>query len=479
MLDTRGFFPDTRPNQSLFNIGEQLQRYGERKQELAYRKEKEAEADEWRKLNLIQDLTDLSKHQTSSDVANAIGNQKAAEVLQKYTEAAKKMSGAELQANVSREMSGLIGGMDAMKNELDLSEQTLKLLKQQYPGIDVGRLATDSRADILKRRMDANLNFVNPMTVPPPSMDLSDPEFLADYITGNKNLTNAIVNPQGADQESVLMGKQGDYTKFEGKLPFWKKRSYNPEEYKDTGFYTGKEIPSFQFKSETIPTDALPASNGRPFEVVDKDVYERFAQDGNANLELIAATKKAFPNYNNFNPQEKEYAKRNVLLGQLKTLDQNQLHPTSNVRPQKTSVHVNTGSNKNAGADWVTRAMGALKKGDTQTTTDIFSELIAGDITKLESVEDLGGGKVKVRILPKPKYDIMGQAIQKSTEPVEKIFDVNSRTLPYELQNLYQTVMGGDVKLEKTYFPPNASKTNTPPPKDDKRPPLGSFIKQK
>jgi len=313
----------------------------------AYRQRKDAEADQWKKLGLIQDLTDLSKHQTGSDVANAVGNQQASAILQKYTQEAPNMSPNELMAKVQKDMSGLVSGMDAMKNELEMSDEQLKLLKQAYPELDITSMAKTYRADILNRRMKGN-DFVNPLEVTPTQLDLSNPDILSRFITGNKNLSESIINPKGAEPESVLMGKQGDYTKFEGKVPFWKAPTYDRNKYIQ-GFYPGKEIPSLKIRSSVLPSDAMPSSNGKPFEIIDEDVYKRFSEDGKTNLELIAATRNRFPDYDKFTETEKDYAKRNVLFETIKSLDNSQLIPTANVRPQVTSIRNYSGGTKEPG----------------------------------------------------------------------------------------------------------------------------------
>src|SRR6476661_2708274 len=105
-LDVSGFnVPETpyREDDNFYKLSNAMMQ----RRRFDYQLQKEKEADEWRKLNLIQDLTDLSKHQTGSDVANAIGNQHAAGILQKYTASAANMSPSELQAKVSQEMSGV------------------------------------------------------------------------------------------------------------------------------------------------------------------------------------------------------------------------------------------------------------------------------------------------------------------------------------------------------------------------------------
>lgn len=452
------------------NVMQQLignkQRKEEREYEIDYRRQRDADADEWRKINLIQDLTDLSKHQTASDVANAIGNQQAATILQKYTAGANSMSAPELQARIAKDMQGTITGMTALQDEMNVSDEQIKVLKQQFPDLDISTLAKHHRAEILNRRLKGD-QFVNPLEVGQSEFNVGDPEFLSRYVRGNKNLSQAIINPVGAETESVLMGKQGDYTKFEGKLPHWLDRDYDRNKFDSEGFYKDKKIPSFKLKATALPSDALPSSNNKPFNVVDKEVYDRFSQDGKTNLELIAATRSSFPEYDNFNPTEKEYAKRNVLYNQLKSLDQNQLHPTFSTKPARTTVNVG-GSTKNAAADWVRRATEAAKSGDNQKIQDEFAQLLQGDKNLYESVT-VDGGRLKVVFKSPKKTGILGQVIPEQPQTIE--IDINDRYISQKLARVYQQIMGGDVNVERSQYQKSGKGSVTAP--TTKNDPLG------
>lgn len=304
-------------------------RYGEamdKKRVLAYRDQKDKEAEQWKKLGLIQDLTDLSKHQTGSDVANAVGNQHANEIFKKYTAGANTMSPAELQYNISKDMSSITNGMDAMKNELTQSDEQLKQLKSEFPDLNIAAMSKAQRADVLNRRLKNANEFTSPMEVQPSQLNFNDPETLANYVTGDKNLRTYFQNPQGMDETSVYKGSPDRYTKYTAKIPAWKKPNYDPANLK-SGFMQGGQEPQLQFKSSTLPSEALPSSNGKPFEMMDKDVYDNIPRK--EKVELIASTKKKFGDkYNSFNQTEKEYAQRNVLLDMAKTYDQTNFHPT-------------------------------------------------------------------------------------------------------------------------------------------------------
>lgn len=342
-----------------FNVGETPYREPRATERLAdnmqqnrlfnYHLQRQKEEDEWRKLNLIQGLTDLSQHQTASDVANAIGNQHAANILQKYTASAATMSPAELMGSVSKDMSGVINGMDSTKNELELADKQMAVIKQQFPDLDMSSMAKDYRTDILNRRLKNDSEFVNPIEVKPSQFDIGNPDFLSKYVTGDKNLRTYFQNPQGMDETSIYKGNPNSYTKYTAKIPPWKKTNFSPDQIQN-GFLNSKQEPQLQFKSETLPSDALPASNGQPFEMMSKDAFDNVT--GKEKLELIASTRKQVPNYDQMNATEKEYAQRHVLLKTAKAFDQTGFHPTEVHAPSAALLKFYQGdSGKGAGGE--------------------------------------------------------------------------------------------------------------------------------
>lgn len=324
-LDLHGFNAPPIDFSGLYHTADTLERRNQFKHENDYRHQKDLEEQQWKKLGMIKDLTDLSKHQTGSDVANAIGNQKANEILQKYTQMSGSMSPTELQGNISKEMSGAINGMEGVKNELTTADEQIKQLKAANPDLDIASLAKDARSDILHRRLDDNAGFVNPMAVPQSQINLADPEFLSRYVTGDKNLRSYFQNPQGMDEMSVFKGSPNSYTKYTAKVPSYKKANFDPATLK-SGFLPNNTEPQLQFKSSTLPVEAMPSSKGKPFEVIDKDIYDGIT--GKEKLELIGVTRNQVPGYDQMNQQEKEYAQRHVLLKTAKAYDQTGFHPT-------------------------------------------------------------------------------------------------------------------------------------------------------
>ena len=340
------------PGQALQSATEQVQRQGEnlaqmqmRQQEIAERKAERDEAQLYRKMQTIQELSDLSKYQTANDVANAIGNKSANDIKAKYIALAKegKAGLADIMEGVNKDIASTTEGMNALKIEGESFENFLKTLKTQFPDLDATALLTDYRKDVTGRRLKDGTSFVNPIEVQQSDLvtNLSNPDYLSKYIRGGKNLTEAITAPKGMEKSSVFVGTPTENVKFEATIPFWKRPTFTPEQAPG-GFLQKGMQPSLEIKASTLPPEAIPSSSKVPFKVIDTEVYDRFSQEPKTNLELIQATRDKFPNYDTFNPTEKEYAKRNVLFDKLSTLDQSQFYPTGSTRAPITNVNVDT-----------------------------------------------------------------------------------------------------------------------------------------
>lgn len=336
------------PGQALQSATEQMQRQGEnlaqmqmRQKELAERKAERDEAQLYRKMQTIQELSDLSKYRTTSDVANAIGDKSALSIQEKYINKAKSgMNIADLSSEMIRDISSVAQGMQAFKTESEAIEKRLADINKDLPNLDYGRAISDYRKEALSRRIKGN-EFINPLEVQPSTFanQLENPDFLSIYTRGGKNLIEAITAPKGMEKSSVFVGTPTENVKFEATIPFWKKPTFTPEQAPG-GFLQKGLQPSLEIKASTLPLEAIPSSSKVPFKVIDEDVYNRFSQEPKTNLELIQATRDKFPDYDTFNPTEKEYAKRNVLYDKLSTLDQSQFYPTGSTRAPITNINI-------------------------------------------------------------------------------------------------------------------------------------------
>lgn len=154
-------------------------------------------------------------------------------------------------------------------------------------------------------------------------------------------MTEAITAPKGLEKSSVFVGTPTENVRFDATIPFWMKPSFTQEQAPG-GFLQKGMQPKLEIKASALPVEAIPSSSKVPYMAIDADVYDRFSQEPNTNLELIQATRDKFPGYDKFNPTEKEYAKRNVLYDKLTTLDQSQFYPTASTRAPITNVNIDT-----------------------------------------------------------------------------------------------------------------------------------------
>jgi len=198
--------------------------------------------------------------------------------------------------------------------------------------------------------------------------------------------------------------------------------------------------PSLEIKASTLPVQAIPSSSKVPFKVIDEDVYNRFSQEPKINIELIQATRDKFPDYDTFNPTEKEYAKRNVLYDKLSTLDQSQFYPTASTRAPITNVNIPKEEKGLEGLNWVKNFKTALESKDTESAIAEARKLFAGaggkyDFKDLKIAPDGG-----LRFIYYDDYTGENKDVKISPNDPNKY---------YKIANLYQNITGQDVKMER------------------------------
>jgi hypothetical protein len=338
------------PGQALESATQQIERQTEkmadralREQEMAERKAERDEAQMYRKMQTIQDLSDLSKYRTTSDVANAIGDKSAQDLRAKYIQKAQEGANpSDIMAEMGRDVSSVAQGMQAFKTESEMIEKRLADINKDLPNLDYGRAISDYRKEALGRRIKGS-EFINPLEVPPSNFatQLENPDFLSIYARGGKTLTEAIQAPKGLEKSSIFVGTPMENVRYDAQLPFWKRPTFKPEEAPG-GFLPKGVIPKLELKADVLPAEAIKGSAKVPFKVIDEEVFNTFTQNPAVNIELIQATRQQYPQYDTFNQIEKNYAKRNVLYNKLSEIDQSDFSPAANTRAPITNVNVDT-----------------------------------------------------------------------------------------------------------------------------------------
>jgi hypothetical protein len=438
------------PGQALQSATEQVQRQGEniaqmqmRQQEAAERKAEREEMQMYRKMQTIQELSDLSKYQTANDVANAIGNRSANEIKNKYIQLAKegKVGLADIMEGVNKDIAATTEGMNALKIEHDSFDKAAQEIKKQFPNIDTTSLYKDYRQDVVNRRLKDGITFVNPIEVKQSDLvtNLADPDYLSKYIRGGKSLTEAITAPKGLEKSSVFVGSPMENVKFDANIPFWMQSSFTPEQAPG-GFLPKGSIPKLKIKSNVVPAEAIPSSSKQPFQIVEEEVFNRFTQEPNTNLELIQATREKYPQYDTFKPIEKEYAKRNVLYDKLSTLDQSQFYPTASTRAPITNINIPKEEKGLEGLNWVKNFRQSLESKDFDSAIADARKLFAGAGGRYEFKDLKIGQDGGLRFIYYDKDNLEDKDVKITPNDPNKY---------YKIANLYQNITGQDVKMER------------------------------
>lgn len=332
-----------------------------------------------------------------------------------------------------------------LSDSLNRVDQQIALTKKEYEQdkrINSGAIEIAARKKILDQiengsKLDESVNYFDKILNENPEIgliDKSDATF-TDFLPEEKQPLKMNVRKRNSVGKSMQYSY--DFDNYPAYYDVQQKGEFEP--------------PTITTKSEL---SGIKDASGNELPMLSDGAYKRFSIKPSNVVSLNRRIRRNNPDID-LTSNEAERLRK---IEAYKDVEKFKPIPRESRTEQQPIIHISTGGSGNgkmSGVDWVKRAQDAMKGVDNQQKEDVFSELIAGDITNLKSFEDLGGGKVRVTILPKPKFDLQGQIIQKSTDPVPYEFDVNDRNLPYRLQNLYQTVMGGDKKLEQTYFKPN------------------------
>lgn len=408
------------PGAALENALDRKERRDERQYQIDYRAAKDKEAEDWRKLNLIQDLTNLDKYQTGEAAADAVGFQKAHDIFQKYTAQAGNMSPAELQYKISQDIGKTTLGMQSMKDELMKSDAAIKQLKQIYPSLDVAGLTKEHRKEIMDRRIQGS-DFTNPVTVEPSKFKLDDPDFVSAFVKGSEALTKAIRNPSYVEKGvTVATGSPSSYTQMKGDLPYYRKLNFDPTKDIKEGFYKGKNQPGMDIKSSTV------MFKGKPAEVLDEEAFKVLTSDPEAEIGLRTEARKKYPDYDLMNNSEKELARREVAVDKIKTLDQSGFSFAGATKPphysSTTNVYGGTGG---------------------ENINDIYNEI------KAESDQHTGGKTPLINLSTEAQKAIIEQARAINDKDItqEDIWVEHNKDGTLDIMKITEPDRSGGVKI--------------------------------
>lgn len=440
------------PGQALDNALDRQMRQDELNYRREYQQQKDKENDEWKKLNLIQELTNIDKYNTGEAVADAIGHQKAQDIFGKYTALAGSLSPAELQYRIAQDIGKTTLGMQGMKDELVRSDAQIAQLQKLYPTIDAQRLTKELRNEVLGRRIEGN-EFSNPLKANVPStFKLDDPDFLSYFLRDSKGLTEAIRNPKNVEDVQVGMGSPSSYTMMKGKLNPFNELTYDPTaDVKDgflkKGVQPGMRVIQGKEKLKGADVDVL---GEKPFALLEET----------SRLELAREARQKFPDYDLMSNAEKQTARRSAALDMVKSIDKSGFDFGSATKPP--SIRVSTGGSSSGDAnvnDVYNSIDEALKeqegKGSRWLSVSVLNpdakevvmkaakleneDLVAEDLQVIRGTDGTlrvfaDGGQTFVNYVPRKATNIGKQPSVKEKRVVVEKGDV-PKTTPSKLQN--------------------------------------------
>lgn len=331
-----------KPGDALQQSLARKERQEERRYELDYRNQKDKEADDWRKLGMIREFTDIDKYHTGVDVADALGEQKMAEVLQKYTAMSGNMSPAELQSKLSLETAKTISSMSAMKDELSLSDEKIKQYKKMFPSLNDAQLTKIIREEVIGRRVRGG-EFANPIDANQPSgINLDDPDFLSDFIDVNKGLKEAVVNPKNIQKDvTVLRGSPSSYVSYQGDLPYYMQDDFQTA----GGFYNQKGEPTTSLKTSAIPQGSFSGAD-QQIDVLDKGAFDILKNESSeVEMALRKLAKAKYSDYSSMSNADKEIAMRDVAKDFITPFSNNyKYRPKTATKPPRNTTNNYIGS---------------------------------------------------------------------------------------------------------------------------------------
>ena len=171
--------------------------YYQRDKELAaqqkQQKQKEEDADKWRRIKLIEDATNPADYKSASVKANDLAIQKLYEIRNKYSDPKNKMPIDELYSSMQKDLMPVAQGYSTYKSNLLAQEELAKEAVKENPNLNLQKLLVDLQKsvddDLLVQDEKGGTSF-NPVKIGTQN----------DYLSKLLSKDNAWKYSQGADE---------------------------------------------------------------------------------------------------------------------------------------------------------------------------------------------------------------------------------------------------------------------------------------
>ena len=170
--------------------------------QLSQQKEKDADAEKYKKLKIIDDATDPTKYQSSSQKANSLATKQLLDLRNKYA-GKTNIPVDQLYLELQQELTPIAHGYSSYKGNLVQQEELAKQAVKANPNLDLEKVLSD-----LQKEVDDEYLSYNPDgTV----------AFNQAKIGTESDALNRILKPENAWKYSKGISPVVDYVKKEGK----------------------------------------------------------------------------------------------------------------------------------------------------------------------------------------------------------------------------------------------------------------------
>ena len=181
---------DYEPHFEAMRIAQQERKLQDRKNQ---QKQKEEDADKWRRIKLIEDATNPADYKSASVKANDLAIQKLYEIRNKYSDPKNKMPIDELYSSMQKDLMPVAQGYSTYKSNLLAQEELAKEAVKENPNLNLQKLLVDLQKsiddDLLVQDEKGGTSF-NPVKIGTQN----------DYLSKLLSKDNAWKYSQGADE---------------------------------------------------------------------------------------------------------------------------------------------------------------------------------------------------------------------------------------------------------------------------------------
>jgi hypothetical protein len=197
-------------------------------------KQKEEDADKWRRIKLIEDATNPADYKSASVKANDLAIQKLYEIRNKYSDPKNKMPVDELYSNMQRDLMPVAQGYSTYKSNLLAQEELAKGAVKENPNLNLQKILVDLQKsvddDLLVQDEKGGISF-NPVKIGTQNDYLSkllSKENAWKYSQGADELLKVIREGKGTPKEFFSQAKDKSQINWSANVPFYGKLNVEP-----------------------------------------------------------------------------------------------------------------------------------------------------------------------------------------------------------------------------------------------------------